>query len=66
MWKKVKASNLFVCLFAVFLCGVLVLRSSWKPFFLRERKAGFFLGAGGGFCFSEEGGDGVSYGMESP
>ncbi len=56
-----------VCLFAVLLCGVLVLRSSWKPFFLRERKAGFFWGVrGGGFCFCVGGGDGVSYGMESP
>ncbi len=48
---------LFVCL-PFFSCGVLVLRSSWKPFFLRERKAVFFVG-GGGFVFLTEGAMGV-------
>ncbi len=71
MWKKVKASNLFVCL--LFFCvGFWFFVFLGSLFFLEKERLVFcfFFGAGGwrgaGFWFSEGGGDGVSYGMESP
>jgi hypothetical protein len=61
VWKKVKASNLFVCL--LFFCvGYWFFVLLGSLFFLEKERLVFF---GGGVCFSEGVGDGVSYGMES-